>query len=124
VIDFMRVDACPRCRRGFPDDAREDGADACPVCEGKPVTCLVIWNHALSPHRGVGDAAGMVAAAARAAADMLGRPPGARGSLLRTSIHLDLTELMDAYEAGSGQRVAPGGIEAVLRRIGGAGGER
>ena len=43
-VDFMQVDACPRCYRGFPDAEPGEDSSTCPVCKGRPVRCIVLWN--------------------------------------------------------------------------------
>jgi len=45
MFDLIRVDACPRCQRNLPHDpAPDEPREDCPVCCGRPVRCLVLWN--------------------------------------------------------------------------------
>ena len=88
-VDFMQVDACPRCYRGFPDAEPGEDSSTCPVCKGRPVRCIVLWNadvDAIKASREGGPPAsreGGVGAAAICAADLLERPAVACGRVLR-----------------------------------------
>ena len=88
MIDFCRMDACPRCRRNFPDDPKETGdAAACPVCRGRPVRVLVLWNDAVDKHADPVFASAqtirhaVAGEAALVAADLVARKDGACGSV-------------------------------------------
>ena len=95
MIDVMRVDACPRCRRGFPDDPEPGAKDAdCPVCRGRPVRVIVLWNDAvdrMAVTRGMGgphvanalaQRHQIVGEVATVAADLVERKDAACGSIL------------------------------------------
>lgn len=94
MLEFLRLRACPTCQWNLPGGHTEPELD-CPVCRGKPVTCMVIWNEAyrlsfatlehVLPVLPRNVIEGVVAFAPRLALDLLFRPPGARGAIVEAA---------------------------------------
>ena len=105
-VDLMRVDACPRCGRGFPDADPAEESIGCPVCKGRPVRVLVLWNRELDILRDARDPASggkidgshvrplMAGAAAIAAADIAERPASVCGRLLKPLLLAGVPEFL------------------------------